>query len=145
MKQLLPKLITNLKSLIQKKQPKTEAIQPTGISTEPATVGVASERELVSGIVKNEKVSHEDVQNLAKTFFSTDIPSSYFCFKGGGPYGVIMEINNIGMVCDQQDKLSDIFLQMSDSTMGTSLSLTVSIKDLNELLVPFFPKQVVFN
>lgn len=141
MLQLLRQLLPNLSVLFRK----PKALKAAGISTEDATVGEISQEKFIAKLLKGNKVTHEDVRNLSKTFFNTDIKSSYYSFKGGGPYGIVMEVTNIGMVTDKDDKLCDIILNMQDTSMGTSLTLTVSVKDLNELLFPIFPKQVVFH
>lgn len=141
MKQLLRRLLLNLSGLFKNSKP----IQAVGFSTEDATVGEASQEKLIAKLLKGNKVTHEDVRNLSKTFFNAEIKSSFYCFKGGGPYGIVMELTNIGMVTDKDDKLCDIILNMQDTSMGTSLTLTLSVKDLNELLVPFFPKTVAFH
>lgn len=141
MKQLLRQLLPNLSRLFKKSKP----IQAVGVSTEDATVGEASQEKFVAKLLKGNNVTHEDVRNLSKTFFNAEIKSSYYSFKGGGPYGIVMEVTNIGMVTDKDDKLCDIVLNMQDISMGTSLTLTVSVKDLNELLFPIFPKTVVFH
>lgn len=143
MKQLLPKLLASLALLTLFF--KRNNIKSTGISTEPATVGVASEAAFVARLLRSDKVTHDDVRNLSKTFFNTDLTSSFYCLRGGGPYGIVMEVTNIGMVTDKDDKLCDIVLNMVDTSIGTSFTLTVSVKDLNELLVPFFPKKVAFH
>ena len=139
MKQLLRRLVLLVK------RDKPVAVQPTGITTMDATEKVATHEDLVNSLLKNDQIQHEDVRNLSKTFFNVDLPSNLFRFKGGGPYGIVMQINDVHMVTNDDKKLDNILLHMHDTGMGTSLRVTVSVKDLNELFVPMFPKSIIFN
>lgn len=122
---------------------KVSDIQAVGFSSESALVGAGSHKALFKDIIQSDKITHDDMRNMAKTFFNTDVASNLFCFRSGGPYGLVMGISNIGITTGEDGVLTDIFLHLTDMSMDTSLSMTISVKDLDEMFKPFIPVRLV--
>ena len=132
-----PSLLKRIFSAVFKGKPTIKAV---GFSTEPATQGVNSQKQLFDAILKTDALSHKDVNNLAKTLFNTEIESNMFCFRSGGPYGLVLAINSVHVSRSKEGQIDDIVFVMKDHSFGTSMEVIISVKDLKEMLKPFHLK-----
>ena len=115
-------------------------IKKVGFSTEDATKGVDSQKQIFDGVLKNSSISHKDVNNLAKTLFNTEIESNMFSFRSGGPYGLVLAINSAHVSRSKEGQIDDIIFVMKDYSFSTSMEVVISVKDLKEMLKPFHLK-----
>lgn len=118
----------------------TPTVKTVGFSTEPASQGVNSHKQLFDSTLRTDSISHKDVNNLAKTLFNTEIESNMFCFRSGGPYGLVLGINSVHVSRSNEGQIDDIVFVMKDCSFGTSMEVIISVKDLKEMLRPFHLK-----
>lgn len=129
-----PSLLKRIFSAVFKDKP---PVKTMGFSTEPATQGVDSHKQLFDAILKSSAISHKDVNNLAKTLFNTEIESNMFCFRSGGPYGLVLAIKSVYVSRSKEDQIDDIVFVLKDCSFDTSMEVIISVKDLKEILKPF--------
>lgn len=133
-KQNKPSIIQRLFAAIFKRKPK---IKQVSYSTESADDGVVSQEKIFDHILKNKTIGHKDINNLAKTLFNTEIDSNLFCFRSGGPYGLVLSIYSVHVSRSKEGGIDDIYFTMKDYSFGTSLEVIISVKDFKEMLRPF--------
>lgn len=117
--------------------PEKACAQPKGYSAMPAGEGAASDAAMFNSLLRDTKISHRDLNNLSRAFFNVELEGHLYCFRTGGPYGIVFAISGAETVQDARGSLCDIRLTLSDCSMDTSLLLQVSVKDVSELLRPF--------
>ena len=136
----MPKLITSLVNVIYRPKRLITEVQNVGFSFDPATIGKNSQAELLKGVLESEQITHQDMCNLSKTFLNVEVKSNLFCFRSGGPYGLVMGIENVSVTKDDLGRVDNIYLYLVDVTMDSSLKVYISVKDIDEMLRPFFPR-----
>lgn len=117
-------------------EPKAE-IKKVGVTCESASIGVDKQTDLFRSLDKSKNITHGVLVDLSKIFFNVDITGNMFCFRSGGPYGLVLIISSVSMISDTQDNLDDILLELSDYSLNTSMKIKISVKDLEEMFKPF--------
>ena len=130
---VLPSILSKLTGLFTNKK----KVKKMSFTTEPAYVGCDTHAQLYSGILSSDSINHRDVCNLAKAVFNVSIDSNQFCFRSGGPYGLVLKIDSVHTRVDTSGRLEDIVLTLRDCTMDTSMCVQISVKDIPEMLRPF--------
>lgn len=118
----------------------TTSVKAVGISTEPVSTGAISHAEMFKDIIKAPVITHANFVNLSRAFFDIDVDSNLFCFRSGGPYGLVMVISSVGVTSDDAGAIIDIKVHLADYSLDTSLRMSLSVKDLNEMFRPFHLK-----
>ena len=114
-----------------------QTVKSVGFSTGPATQGVSSQHQLYDSILRTNTISHKDINNLAKSLFNTEIESNMFCFRSGGPYGLVLSINSVHVSRARDGNIDDIAFVLKDHSLGTSIEVIISVKDIKEMFKPF--------
>lgn len=117
-----------------------KSVKNISSTTESATEGVNNHSEMFGGLMSSGKITHKDVRNLAKTLFNTDLESNLYCFRSGGPYGLVLCIESVHFSRSAAGAIEDIGFVLKDCSLDTSLRLMISVKDMTEMLRPFFIK-----
>lgn len=108
-----------------------------GYTGQEGSLPASNHTEMFKKVLQAPGISHEDLTNLSKTFFNTEIKGKHYRFRSGGPYGLVFAINGIRTLTDDDGKLVDIFINFKDCSMDTSLTVTTSVKDLDEMFKHF--------
>ena len=112
-------------------------VAPKSISTQSANEPCSRTRDVIKDLVSKGKIDHDKLNALCSLFFAVKIHQGYYRFKGKGPYGVLLTISRVDFVTmDDTDKLIDVILGFTEIGLGSSLCVTLSVKELYEFLDP---------
>lgn len=88
---------------------------------------------------RNRQIEHEWVEAAARMIFNVDLPKALWKFREGSKADLKLFTINAVHPKFGQGQLLDLELSLAEISLNTSLTLTLSIRDLPELMVPFIP------
>ena len=115
---------------------KKRSIKPVSLTTDPATAGFSTSKELIDSLLfKDGEITHEQLNNVCKTFLNVSVENCLYRLKDNSSYGLVFGIKNVNTMF-VKDELVDITLTLVDVGLLSSIKLDVSVKELREFLEP---------
>lgn len=111
-----------------------------GFTTEPSSVGFPSKEDVLKEMKRKPFLTHAEINVLSHLYFGVSFKNIYYKLRNADGYGLYFEIKDTHLVVDQKNnKLLDIILTFHDVSFNTSLKLTISVKEINEMFEEFSP------
>lgn len=133
---MITKLLTFINSF---KKPKS-VIPTRSFTTEPVSKTIESKDKLLSELVQKQVLSHDELVTLTHMCFGVTFKKSFYRLKDFNAYGVFFSIISYQLVLNANKlEVDDVIIFLADTSGNTSLKMSVSVKQLNELFISFMP------
>lgn len=129
-------MISLFKRLFKKKS----KVQAIGFTSESSSVGFPSKETVLNELKYKPSLTHAEVNVLSHLYFDVTFKNIYYKLRNADGYGLYFEIKDTQLITDHKtNELIDIILTLHDVSFNTSLKLTISIKEINEVFEGFVP------